>query len=450
MRRVLPWRSAGAARVLVCCAVVFIFQLAPTPDDTYGAFVFSREFNLSPSLLAFSSALDLTVGMIGAALLFQRIALPPLAAFTMGAVSRALASAALLPLTLTAAPSTALYLAQNVVSALLVGLGFLPILGLAALAAPEGAEGTVFGLVITAQSLGTLVAAALAGTLSAALDVGASSGDGERSWQQLPQFICVCGLAKLATLIAVLPLLAWVVRPASLAVGSGRASTLTSAAAMIISADQIRRRWQVWLAQNRRRAATAFLVTAAVATVLLCVAVFASAPVARPAPTPTGSTHARPFPPVERMVTGQREAMARLQSRARVLSAAATPALLDMLSAAPFRDHLHECCSRSGIASWPAHRLLGALRDAAATAELVHNFDGFDWVTGATLEMLELNATSYFPTLWQARYLGYYGPMKPGWGHPRSCEDAAEEGIFGLEPFGGEHDLPTSWEQVRE
>lgn len=42
-------------------------------------------------------------------------------------------------------------------SALLVGLGFLPVLGLAALAAPEGAEGAVFGLVITAQSLGTLV-----------------------------------------------------------------------------------------------------------------------------------------------------------------------------------------------------------------------------------------------------------------------------------------------------
>jgi hypothetical protein len=48
-------------------------------------------------------------------------------------------------------------LGQNAVSALLVGLGFLPILGLAALAAPEGAEGAVFGLVITAQSLGTLV-----------------------------------------------------------------------------------------------------------------------------------------------------------------------------------------------------------------------------------------------------------------------------------------------------
>ena len=293
------------------------------------------------------------------------------------------------------------------------------------------------------------VAAALAGALSAALGVGASGGEGgARSWQNLPKFICVCGLAKLATLVAVLPLLAWVERPESLTVGSGRVSTHTSrAAAMRMSADQIRRRWQVWLAQNRRWAAIAFSVTAAVATALLSVALFASAPRVRPAPTPT---QARPFLPVERMVAGQRDAMARLQSRARVLSAAATPTLLDMLSAAPFRDHLRECCTRSGIAAWPAHRLLGALRDAAATAELVHNFEGFDWVTGATLEMLELNATRYFPSLWQARYLGYYGPMKPEWGHPRSCEDAAEEGIFGLEPFGGEHDLPISWEQVSE
>ena len=76
---------------------------------------------------------------------------------------------------------------------------------------------------------------------------------------------------------------------------------------------------------------------------------------------------------------------------------------------------------------------------------LILTFEGFDWVTGTTLEMLEQNATAYLPSLWQARYLGYHGPMRPEWGHPRSCEDAAEEGIFGLEPFGGEHDLPTSW-----
>ena len=138
------------------------------------------------------------------------------------------------------------------------------------------------------------VAAALAGTLSAALGVGASGGDGARSWQQLPQFICVCGLAKLATLIAVLPLLAWVVRSESLVVGSGRASTHTSrTAAMRISAGQIRRRWQVWLAQNRQRASIAFSVTAAVAAALVCVALFASAPRTNPAPTPT---QARPPP----------------------------------------------------------------------------------------------------------------------------------------------------------
>ena len=53
------------------------------------------------------------------------------------------------------------------------------------------------------------------------------------------------------------------------------------------------------------------------------------------------------------------------------------------------------------------------------------------------------------PSLWPLRYLGYYGAtMRPEWGHPRNCEDAAEEGIFGLPPFGGGYDLPTSWAQV--
>ena len=32
--------------------VVFIFQVAPTPDDTYNAFVFSRDLSLPPGLEA--------------------------------------------------------------------------------------------------------------------------------------------------------------------------------------------------------------------------------------------------------------------------------------------------------------------------------------------------------------------------------------------------------------
>ena len=91
----------------------------------------------------------------------------------------------------------------------------------------------------------------------------------------------------------------------------------------------------------------------------------------------------------------QREAMAQLRSRAGALSAAATPELLRLLDEPELRAHLRECCSKSGIASWSALRLLSVLREAAASAELVHNFEGFDWVTDVTLEILEKDATAY-------------------------------------------------------
>ena len=49
----LLWQRNGGNRVLACTVVVFIYQLAPTPDDTVSAFAFSRNLNLSSALLAF-------------------------------------------------------------------------------------------------------------------------------------------------------------------------------------------------------------------------------------------------------------------------------------------------------------------------------------------------------------------------------------------------------------
>jgi len=266
--------------------------------------------------------------------------------------------------------------------------------------------------------------------------VGApDDGRSERSWEQLPRFICMCSVAKLATLIVVLPLLLCVAKPSS----AGDSATQPVVGVMRpLSAAQTMRRLRVWYVQNRAAAglATALITTALVS---LVVALFASAPAARSIP--------RPFPPVERMAAGQLEAMAKIEARARELSKAATPELLRLLDGAPLRAHLRDCCNKSGIASWPAGMLLGTLRDAAATAELVHNFEGFEWVTDISIEMLEHVAVSYFPMLWQVRYHNT-NTMRSEWGHPQSCEDAAEEGIFGLKPFGGEHDLPTSWEQA--
>ena len=70
-------------------------------------------------------------------------------------------------------PSTPRLLAQTVLSSLGNGFGFLPIVALAAVAAPARGEAAVFALVITAQSAGTLVAAAIAASMAVAMDVGA-------------------------------------------------------------------------------------------------------------------------------------------------------------------------------------------------------------------------------------------------------------------------------------
>lgn len=134
---------------------------------------------------------------------------------------------------------------------------------------------------------------------------------------------------------------------------------------------------------------------------------------------------ASPFPPVPRMTDAQRHSMALLAKNAITMSAAATPLLLSRLDGQPMRQHLATCCNRSGIASWSATRLLAELRHRASQAELIHNFDSSNFETDMTIEILAHNATTYFPTLWPLRWLGYYGPMRTGWGHPQSPEKYA-------------------------
>ena len=154
------------------------------------------------------------------------------------------------------------------------------------------------------------------------------------------------------------------------------------------------------------------------------------------------------FPTVPRMLDSQRATMVDLSERAAALSTAATPILLQHLDDPVLRRHLRECCRKKGVASWPAAKLLQELRSQAAAAELVHNFDSHNFETDVTLDILADNATNYFPTLWPLRWLGFFGStLKAAWGHPQSPEDAAEEGIFRLAPFGGRFDLPRSWEQ---
>jgi len=154
----------------------------------------------------------------------------------------------------------------------------------------------------------------------------------------------------------------------------------------------------------------------------------------------------QPFPPVQRMYGAQQKAMAEITEAAREASAVATPRLLALLDSARFRAHLRDCCATSGIAEWPAERLLGTLRDNVYTAELVHNFENGH--SGLTLEVLLHNTTNYLPTSWQMIELGYYGKKTAKLGHPASPADAAEEGVYRLQPFSQPHDLPGTYEEA--
>lgn len=153
-----------------------------------------------------------------------------------------------------------------------------------------------------------------------------------------------------------------------------------------------------------------------------------------------------PFPPLARMNDRQRTAMAQLRKTAEEASAAATPRLLEVLGSDKFRNSLHRCCARSGIASWSPQRLLAHLRSNLYASELVHNFDGSGHA-GLTLDIALYNATEYFPNSWQLLHLGYLGndTFNPKFGHPASPSDGSEEGIFKLQPFRGAHDLPGDY-----
>jgi len=158
------------------------------------------------------------------------------------------------------------------------------------------------------------------------------------------------------------------------------------------------------------------------------------------APTPHTADQ---LPPVVRQLPPQREAMAKMRAAAVPTSEAATPKLLDLIDGVRARATIRRCCSRLANAS--SYELLGLLRASVYASELVHNFEGsFD--EDVSIDILADNTSDHFPNSWQLRYLGFFGPrINPSWGHPASPEDAGEEGIFGLPPFAGEFDEPTTW-----
>ena len=147
------------------------------------------------------------------------------------------------------------------------------------------------------------------------------------------------------------------------------------------------------------------------------------------------------------MYLTQKLSVAKSFADAPAASKAATPELLAHLDSANFRKMLTDCCNRSGIAAWAAKDLLDALNAILQASELVHNFDGeATFETDATIEIGLYNATEYFPTTWQLRWLEYYGErFNPRWGFPGSCEGVGEESEFNCAPFAGPHDEPLTY-----
>ena len=92
-------------------------------------------------------------------------------------------------------------LVQPFVSQSLGRMGIVPILSLGALAAEGSGEGAAYGLVAASDAAGGLAAGSLAALAVAQLHI-ASPPRG--SWEQLPLFVCVCAVAKLAAVPVIL------------------------------------------------------------------------------------------------------------------------------------------------------------------------------------------------------------------------------------------------------
>ena len=147
-----------------------------------------------------------------------------------------------------------------------------------------------------------------------------------------------------------------------------------------------------------------------------------------------------PFRSPSRSSTHREKLIATTASAA--ASAQAHSEILSLLDSAEMRARLQRCCPHLANAS--AAVLLDEITANVESAELVHTFD-HSLDVAATVE-IALNVTNYFPTQWQLRYLGYFGPM---WyyGAP-NFETINEEGIFDLKPFTGWHDTPATYEEA--
>ena len=144
----------------------------------------------------------------------------------------------------------------------------------------------------------------------------------------------------------------------------------------------------------------------------------------------------------------QRKTYAELADRARAASDAATPELLALLDSSSFRQQVATYVP--SLANETADDLLERLRSIFATAEILHNFDG-GWDADMSVEFAERHQAQHFASTFEVRYASESESEAAG-GDGTAAADAdkqqsyrvrhkdatANQGIFGLPPFGGD------------
>ena len=141
------------------------------------------------------------------------------------------------------------------------------------------------------------------------------------------------------------------------------------------------------------------------------------------------ATSSLPQPVPPQQTPFQRALVARANAAAAPASAAATPALIALLDAAPFRASLRRCCGEA-LAAEPAASLLVRLRREALAAELTHNFNANSSGTWeGDVNVTVASELPYLPNLWTLMYQNLTARVS------QREEDLAEVGIMGFKPF---------------
>ena len=220
-----PARGPSSARtaataVLAAALAAFVYNLPPTPGVATGSYV-GRVNATEPWVLSAQQISGFAGGFGGIGFVSQ-LDLPLARALPFGAL--AIAGSQLTSLAAYglggnsgtdrldgSAWHVALLLVEPAVSNALRLCGVVPVLSLCAAAAEGSGEGGAYGLVAAADAAGALVAGSLSVVLVHALQVGNPSGTdgegGEPSWSQLPLFVVLCSLCKIAAVPCVLLLL---------------------------------------------------------------------------------------------------------------------------------------------------------------------------------------------------------------------------------------------------